>query len=406
MAARKQSAPRIRVRMYRVGMGDCFLVSVIDGKTKKHILIDCGVHSQSKFKGLKSAVQAIRDETEGKLAVVVATHAHADHISGFGTEAETFNDFEVGQVWLPWLENLSDPKAKKLHAKKEALAALLEAHLKLAGANADPLVESITLNALGAAGRSSTGNNAKALELLRNGFGDKDRTKYLKAGEVIPNAGGITGLTVRVLAPSDDPEFLKKMTPPESQLYGLDENGEPIVDELKPFGDRWQYEGDELEDDYREELIRQCAMPLQALALSVDNYLNNTSLSLLFQFRGKSLLFPGDAQWGNWQSWEADWESILGDITFYKVGHHGSHNATPHKALDLMTSKNVAAMASTDTVDAFNRGKFHVPYPHLVEAVKERVGNRFVQSDELASAPKPFKAEVNENGEGWCDYEL
>src|SRR5207253_6816379 len=124
---------------------------------------------------------------------------------------------------------------------------------------------------------------------------------------------------------------------------------------LKPFAARWQLGADaagqplpgELDDAYRQELVRQCAMPLQALALSVDNYLNNTSLSLLLQYRGKTLLFPGDAQWGNWQSWQKDWDEILGDISFYKVGHHGSHNATPHEALELMKKKGVAAMAST-----------------------------------------------------------
>lgn len=390
---------KLRVRMYRVGFGDCFLVTVPDGKKKKHILIDCGVHAQSKFKGIAEAVQAIKKETDNELAVVVATHAHADHISGFGSEAETFQEFEVGEVWMPWLEDLSDPKAKKLHSKNAALAGLLHAHLKLAGANVDPLVESIALNALGANGRSPAGNNAKALALLRGGFGDKKRTKYLKAGDVLQNAGGIKGLTVRVLAPSNDPTFLSRMNPPEAQLYGLDANGDLTMDQLQPFADRWTESAGALDEQYRTLLEQTVALPVQALALSVDNYLNNTSLCLLLQYKGKTLLFPGDAQWGNWQSWQDEWDEILGDIDFYKVGHHGSHNATPHEALDKMTSKTVAAMASTDTVVSFNRGKFPVPYSKLVNAVKKQVGNRYAQSDQIAKAGAPFKA-----GEGWCDY--
>src|SRR5260370_20095147 len=116
--------------MYRVGMGDCFRVSIpATGTNRKHILIDCGVHAQSKFKGLPESVAAIEKETGGQLDVVVATHAHADHISGFGSESETFNRFEVGEVWLPWLEDLSHPTAKKLPAKTPALAALLYPHL-------------------------------------------------------------------------------------------------------------------------------------------------------------------------------------------------------------------------------------------------------------------------------------
>jgi beta-lactamase superfamily II metal-dependent hydrolase len=388
---------KVRIRMYRVGFGDCFLVSF---PGKKHMLIDCGVHAQSVFKGMHESVQAIAEETGGKIAVVVATHAHADHISGFGTEQETFQDFSVDEVWMPWLEDLSDPKAKKLHTKNAALAALLQAHLNVAGADADPLVAGIAMNALGAAGRSAAGNNAKALDLLRGGFGDKRRTKYLKAGDLLNDAGGIKGLTVRVLAPpKDDLTFLSRMNPPEAQLYGLDANGDPTLDALQPFSDRWTDGDGALDPAYRKLLEDQCAMPLQALALSVDNYLNNTSLCLLLQYKGKTLLFPGDAQWGNWQSWESDWKEILGDIDFYKVGHHGSHNATPHEALDLMTSKSVAAMASTDTVKSFNRGKFPVPYPKLVSAVEKQVGKRYAQSDQLKKAGKPFKA-----SELWCDY--
>ncbi|HJW94537.1 MAG TPA: MBL fold metallo-hydrolase [Thermoanaerobaculia bacterium] len=381
--------------MYRVGFGDCFLVTIAG----KHILIDCGVHTQSEFKGIAEAVQAIKTATDGKLAVVVATHAHADHISGFGTEAETFQELEVGEVWMPWLEDLSDDVAKTLHTKTAALAGLLHAHLNVAGAAADPLVEGIALNALGAVGRSSTGNNAKALELLRGGFGDKQRTKYLRAGEVLQDAGGIKGLTVRVLAPSDDTKFLSRMNPPEAQLYGLDENGQPTIEELVPFAERWKADGGPLDADYQKLLNDTVAMPLQALALSVDNYLNNTSLCLLMTYKGKKLLFPGDAQWGNWQSWQNEWDDILGEIDFYKVGHHGSHNATPHEALAKMTGKSVVAMASTDTVKSFNKGKFPVPYDKLVTAVKEQVGNRYAQSDQLSNAGAPFEAE-----QGWCDY--
>jgi len=404
MAAKKKTAPKIRIRMYRVGMGDCFLVTIpATGSKRKHILIDCGVHAQSKFKGLKEAVAAIEKETGGKLDVVVATHAHADHISGFGSEDEVFDHVDVGEVWLPWLEDLSDPRAKKLHTKAAALTALIDAHMSKQGAAPDPLVEWVTLNALGAKGRSSTGNNAKALERLRSGFGDKRRTKYLKAGQVFSDAGGIKGLTVRVLAPSTDTSFLSKMHPPESQLYGLDANGNVVEDKLLPFGDRWKDDGAILDDYYRNELVKQCAIPLQALALSVDNYLNNTSLSLLLEYHGKTLLFPGDAQWGNWSSWQADWESLLGKVDFYKVGHHGSHNATPHGALELMKAKSVVAMASTDTVKTFNRGDFPVPYSKLVNAVKKQVGNRYAQSDKLDDAKAPFKPAKDEM---WCDYEV
>lgn len=417
MATKKKEA-KLRVRMYRVGMGDCFLVTVPEGSNEKHILVDCGVHSQSQFKALPQCVAELEKHVGGKLDVVVATHAHADHISGFGTESEVFERLDIGEVWLPWFEDLSNPEAKKLHKKAAALTAALEKRAASLAADDEgrAMIEWVTLNAsgsfLGAGGRSSTGNNAKALKSLREGFGDAGRVRFLKAGVTLKDAGGIKGLTVRVLAPSDDPKFLSKMHPPEEQLYGLDANGDVTIDTYKPFGERAEDKpAAPLDDAYRKLLIDSAAVPWEALALSVDNYLNNTSLSLLMQYKGKTLLFPGDAQWGNWMSWEDDWPSILNDISFYKVGHHGSHNATPKKALELMTKSGVAAMASTDTVKSFNRGNFPVPYPKLVKKVKAQVMDRYAQSDELGDADKPFKAgpKIEVDGkklELWCDYEI
>jgi len=63
----------------------------------------------------------------------------------------------------------------------------------------------------------------------------------------------------------------------------------------------------------------------------LDNQMNNTSLILLFETGNKKLLFPGDAQLENWQyALSIDKNiALLQDVDVYKVGHHGSLNATP-----------------------------------------------------------------------------
>src|SRR5262249_61566168 len=50
---------------------------------------------------------------------------------------------------------------------------------------------------------------------------------------------------------------------------------------------------------------------------------------------GKRLLFPGDAQIENWSYAlsKASVRTLLGDVAVYKVGHHGSLNATPKASL-------------------------------------------------------------------------
>ncbi|HBL30759.1 MAG TPA: hypothetical protein DD490_28320 [Acidobacteria bacterium] len=105
------------------------------------------------------------------------------------------------------------------------------------------------------------------------------------------------------------------------------------------------------------------------LALRAGDFTNNVSLVLAFDHpkSDKMLLFPGDAQVGNWLSWHTikEWrlcegadparppaptekqtlmENLLSRIAFYKVGHHGSHNATiKDKGLEAMTRPDLVA---------------------------------------------------------------
>ena len=78
----------------------------------------------------------------------------------------------------------------------------------------------------------------------------------------------------------------------------------------------------------------------EQLALDMNSYTNNSSLVLAFELSpgGKVLLFAADAQRGNWLSWaKKEWKDgdrrvsakdLLSRTVLYKVGHHGSHNAT------------------------------------------------------------------------------
>ena len=39
---RAGSRPKVRVRMYRQGLGDCFLITFDAGGDERHMMIDCG----------------------------------------------------------------------------------------------------------------------------------------------------------------------------------------------------------------------------------------------------------------------------------------------------------------------------------------------------------------------------
>ena len=78
----------------------------------------------------------------------------------------------------------------------------------------------------------------------------------------------------------------------------------------------------------------------ERLALRLNSEVNNTSLVTAIELPNtkRVLLFTCDAQRGSWISWDdQDWNGpegtvtardLLGRTVLYKVGHHGSHNAT------------------------------------------------------------------------------
>src|SRR5215469_3743630 len=107
----------IRVRMYRIGFGDFFLLTVPTQAQAgpAHILIDCGVHAAN-IGTMGDCFNDLAKETGGKLALVIATHFHADHLSGFASNYADFAKFEVGAVWITNRLDPGNSDASKFHA--------------------------------------------------------------------------------------------------------------------------------------------------------------------------------------------------------------------------------------------------------------------------------------------------
>src|SRR5262245_10383933 len=81
-------AVQVTARLYCQGIGDCHLLKFRkDDGTDFWMLIDCGVHSSitGGSQTILRIVDDIAQRTRGRLDVIVATHEHWDHISGFST---------------------------------------------------------------------------------------------------------------------------------------------------------------------------------------------------------------------------------------------------------------------------------------------------------------------------------
>lgn len=94
-----------------------------------------------------------------------------------------------------------------------------------------------------------------------------------------------------------------------------------------------------------ENLIHIHGTDLLGIVRTLDTVLNNTSIILLFEVGGKKFLFPGDAQIENWSYALRipKFRQLLSTVNVYKVGHHGSRNATPKSLWDLFRYRSTKA---------------------------------------------------------------
>jgi hypothetical protein len=109
-------------KSYKGLLGDCFLIRLEAGDTKSHILIDCGLllGSPNAAPRAKQIAEDIAKTCSRCLDLLVVTHEHWDHISGFSQASEIFFDEEklrIKNLWMAWTEDPNDPDAQALRAK-------------------------------------------------------------------------------------------------------------------------------------------------------------------------------------------------------------------------------------------------------------------------------------------------
>jgi beta-lactamase superfamily II metal-dependent hydrolase len=397
------SVAGLRVRMFRVGFGDFFLVTVPTAAGEKHILIDCGVHAKD-LGTMSDAVSQMAHACNLQLALIIVTHRHADHISGFGTCKDIFRKIAVERVWMSWFE---DPDNKNAMAFQASLAAMAAQVGNSLAARRDPgarefadMVENIT-GAMTVAGQAG---NQQALAVIHGGFANTPQYNYYKAGDMptLPPDLVAAGLSAQLLGPPIDPTLVAQMTNKNQQYLAAtdvsdDTSVKPFTHQFKSTAADYPKEAFKLFDaDHIAKLIASNQPDtLAARAVAADKTLNNESLVVLFSFRGKNLLFAGDAQWGNWENFlyggaygtpgHAELteraKGILNKIDFYKVGHHGSANATPKDAVTAMRLGCVG-MCSTQ-IHAYNE----VPREPLLQALRSRMNGQLARSDQVAIGP-------------------
>lgn len=393
------SASGLKVRMYRVGFGDFFLVTVPTSAGNRYILIDCGVFKGTTGKGdlgsIEEAVEDLFTTTSGQLALVIMTHRHADHIAGFSRAAERFKNFKASMVWMPYWEQFNDAPqnsaASNLQADVSQLALQLAMQFRgrtdVAAQDALAQLSDATgfdFNAAATGGKKG-GGNAVALDLLKNHLGANGKNvRYYAHGDKPELPPELAGLSAKIYGPppADAKTFMKLTDLKKNVGQYLDstKSSDTGAKAIHPFGPQWcdskhldypraDAQGRPIAYEEIEQLVVDAQPDMLATAAAkIDTFLNNQSLVVLFTFAGKNLLFVGDAQAGNWEHWlyqldapindptkagslTEESQQILQTIDFYKVGHHGSTNATPIPVVNALgkdhSANGFVAMCST-----------------------------------------------------------
>ena len=358
---------KVRIRMYRQGLGDCLLLTFFTGPEPIHMLIDCGTLGATTTNvRMRDVVAQVAEDTGRHIHLLVVTHEHKDHVSGFSSEREAFDGFRVDRVWVAWTEDPNDDLAKQVARFKKDLLASLQLAGEVLHTNQASLederqalrgIASGVRELLGFYGDVPAGDTPLGADLAKTvheamsyaSMRAGSLPDFLSPGRVI-EPKWLPGVRFYVLGPPRRKEDLVVLGDHDSpELYGLTQrlsadlarnipfytSDQPIASYLDKLGEsdadaRQAFKAglpfdtcfriESSDEAARARYFQSYDAPGEAwrridydwltaaddLALQLDNATNNTSLVLAIELigDGRVLLLPADAQLGNWKSWE------------------------------------------------------------------------------------------------------
>jgi hypothetical protein len=410
--------------MYRQGLGDCFLISLkrnTEAAADFRILIDCGVvlGTANAEAIMVSIVDDIVRETGGKIDLLIITHEHWDHLSGFVQAEGSFKKLVPEQVWVAWTEDPTDALAVQLATERNGARLTLQRGVQaLAAAGTGEQAEAVA-NLLGFFGAAAEGSTKDAFDRAKK----MATLRFCRATDA-PVQPSDVDAHLYILGPPHDATLIRRTLLPKDnpELYGLSaDHGVMPADvlaalsgdsEFQPFNDFYSipfdiakgieffqrhYFGPSDDAPSWRSIASDWLDSASDLALALDSATNNTSLVLAIELQGGDvLLFVADAQVGNWESWQdltwkVDGRNVTGPellhrTVFYKVGHHGSHNGTLRAhGLEQMANLELAAIP-VDQAMAVKKGWGQMPLPALVQALTEKTNGKVLRSDDTPPA--------------------
>lgn len=405
----------VKIRTYHVGFGDCFLLSFAYARgQERHVLIDygsTGLPPKTPKSRMLDIANDIKERTGGKLHAVVATHRHKDHISGFETKkgdrgtGDIIRNLKPDLVIQPWTENptLGEKATGPVTGDKKQIAALASMQIVAAEIIEQTRRTRYFNKELRNQFYFLGENNISNLGAVKNLMTMGKKAEYVYAG-MKTSLGTLLGVKVDILGPPtvDQTATIKKQRSKDPDEFwhvqaramsvaataARDVKNVLFPRHIRSQGPKFPVEARWLV--YHMRRIR--GDNLLQIVRMLDKAMNNTSVILLIRVGKASLLFPGDAQIENWQ-YALDSEKnrkLLAEVDVYKVGHHGSLNATPKtlwegfdkKSKDRSNRKRLKTLMSTmEHKHGSEESHTEVPRTTLISALKAQ--SEFFSTQEL-----------------------
>ncbi|MEM4735322.1 MAG: MBL fold metallo-hydrolase [Candidatus Thorarchaeota archaeon] len=332
----------LRVRAYNVGLGDCILVTIPAGRERRHILIDFGSTRGKDKPYLSSVLKNVLEEVSGDPLAVVLSHGHMDHFKGLHNHLAELDP--VTKVFLT-TQHLRTSDTIRAGTRDGPILKALDGVLKdiksrLRAEGADEETRSLAEERI---------LTDQMLDELCRGLGG--RVRYLSRGTrgvLSPFLRG-TGADIGVLAPEQD-----------GSVYA-----ERVFSKILPARERTGLLGSKLANAIRDRMGER--VPIRDLLMAEREYDNSTSLVFVLTWRGKRLLFPGDAELPSWETMYRN--GLLGPVDLLKVAHHASVNGTPLGLPELWSSMVDPDRRPKFLVSTYPRKDWNIPDRNLLRAL-------------------------------------
>ena len=327
----------IKIKSYKAGKGDAFLLSFGENK-EYNIMIDMGISST--YSEIKPDLELLASNGK-KLDLLVVTHMHEDHICGaikfIKDNGANKSIIEVDEVWHNSYRHLKFDSKEESDKVEDKTIRVLKKYIERQEAN---IIEEDKVEKISVWQGSTFSKSLNDFDYNWNHSFDNqaimvDYNKPIKIGD-----------DIKIILISPNEFKLNQLS--EDWLSWLKKKRIKATSDKKEFEYAFEFvmRQENLEKSNIEKVSSTQVIDFEASSLMGEDTNdttapNGTSIAFILEYKGKKLLFLGDAHediiYKNLN--ELSNNGYLLDFDLVKLSHHGSIENISNRLLSLISSK-------------------------------------------------------------------